>query len=69
MKLTNLKASRIQIYLENMLSKDKLEDLYYICFGEFPLDNLSIEDLQFNIAYHIKDADEEELTRIYHYLF
>jgi hypothetical protein len=68
MQLQNLKLSRLMMYTEST-SKENLEDLYFFCFGEYPVDELTIEDLQYNISYHLKDSPSEEIAKIFKNVF
>jgi hypothetical protein len=68
MDLHILKISRLMVLLENS-KRDILEDMYFICFSEYPLDDLSIEDLQFNIAKYINDASIEDISKVYKYIY
>jgi hypothetical protein len=69
MDLQNLKLSRLMILVENSNKQEVLEDIYFYCFSEYPLENLSIEDLQFNIAKYLIDADINAINKIYKHIY
>ena len=56
------------MYMEST-SKENLEDLYFFCFGEYPVDELTIEDLQYNISCHLKELQSEEIAKIFKNVF
>jgi hypothetical protein len=64
MDLQKLKLSRLMFYVENS-SKSKLEELYFTCFSENPLDELTTEDLQYNITYYLTSSPSDEVNRIF----
>ena len=66
MDLKDFKKSRLILYVENN-SREKLEDVYSLCFGEFPIDGLTTEDLQYNIVNYLLTSDN--IDYIYRYLF
>jgi hypothetical protein len=68
MQLQNLKLARLMMYMEST-SKENLEDLYFFCFGEYPVDELTIEDLQYNISCHLKELQSEEIAKIFKNVF
>lgn len=56
------------MYMEST-SKENLEDLYFFCFGEYPVDELTIEDLQFNTSYYLKSASTEDIAKVFKSIF
>lgn len=68
MNIDNLKLHRLHIYLENS-SMDKLEEFYFACFNEFPLESLTVEDLQFNISGYLDTCKSDDISRVFKYIF
>lgn len=68
MNIDSLKLSRLMFYTEHS-PREKLEDMYFICFNEYPLDNLTTEDLQYNIVHFLKSATMEEIAKVFRYVF
>jgi hypothetical protein len=66
MQLQNFKLTRLMLLLENS-KREVIEDMYYYCFSEYPVDNLSVEDMQFNISKYLSTADNKDISRIYKY--
>jgi hypothetical protein len=64
MDLQNLKLSRLMFLVENG-TRDSLENIYFSCFKEYPLDNLTIEDLQFNIVSFLNNASIDEISKVF----
>jgi hypothetical protein len=68
MNLQSLKLPRLMIYIESA-SKEKLEDIYFYCFNENALEDLTVEDLQFNIVSYLNTCGSDEITKIYRCVF
>ena len=64
MDLKDFKKSRLTLYVENN-NKEKLEDMYHSCFGEYPIEGLTTEDLQYNIYEYLITCDSEKISKIY----
>ena len=50
-------------------NRDTLEDMYYFSFSEYPLEDLSVEDLQYNISKYLLDASKEEINKVFKGMF
>ena len=68
MNIDSLKLSRLMFFMENS-PREKLEDMYFICFNEYPLEDLTTEDLQYNIGYYLKSASGDEIAKVFRYTF
>lgn len=68
MNTSGLKLSKILILLENS-NIEKLEDVYFSCYGENPHNGLTRDDLHYNIFDFLQGASSEEVSRIYREVF
>ena len=69
MILNSIKLPRILMHVENQ-NKEELEEVYYYCFGEYPVDGLDRDSILFNIVHYLNnDATSEDVARVFKNIF